>query len=71
MQNVIIKYGMDSTLTNYLLSDMPLDMIKQSLFNSYGFKVTNSDIEEFYKYDRDNELYQRYLKKSIEEKVKK
>ena len=63
MQSRIVKYGMDSHLCQYLCTDMTLKEIRDALYNSYGIRVSNGDIESYFGYRKEDPLYQKYLKK--------
>jgi hypothetical protein len=67
MQSAIVKYGMDNHLNQFMCTDMPLSEIRTLLRQAYGAPVTNGDIESYYKYNTEDPLYQRYLKKLNEE----
>jgi len=67
MQDRITKYGLDPMICKYLCTDMTLLEIRKAIHNSYNLQITNGDIEVYFKYDRENEIYQKYLIKKEEE----
>jgi hypothetical protein len=67
MQDRITKYGLDPMICMYLCTDMSLHEIRKAIFKSYSLQITNGDIEVYFKYNRENPLYQKYLIKKEEE----
>jgi hypothetical protein len=48
------------------MTDMTLKEIRDTLYNSYGIRISNGDIENYFGYRKEDPLYQRYLRKKGE-----